>query len=171
MHLFSAVLLSVGAALFVGVLGRLNSSLSIPPQFLDFIHPPPPWFHALVISCALFFGIRWCKYEEDIVILPFAVAGTLLSFGSGVTTGAGVLILVFALIGFANAKSDGTIPSDLRALSVWLAASAVCVLVTWACLRLFPIVVSEVCGLIAFLAGISLFRLHLKAEKRKIDKK
>lgn len=33
MRLISAVLLSVGAALIVGVLGRLNSSLSIPPQF------------------------------------------------------------------------------------------------------------------------------------------
>lgn len=155
MRLFSTVLLSVGTAVIIGMLGKLS-----------FVFPIPPLFLAFLVPCAFFFGIRFARYEEDIVLLPFAAAGALFSFGSGATVGVGVLMLMFALIGFANAKSNGTI-SSLRALPVWLAMSAVCVLAPYSLLRLPSIIVSEACGLIAFFAGALLFHLHLKAEKKK----
>ena len=69
MRLFSTVLLSVGAILVIGALGRLSFVSAIPPVFFVFLIPG-----------ALFFGIFFAKYEEDIILLPFAGAGILFSF-------------------------------------------------------------------------------------------
>lgn len=158
MRLFSAVLLSVGTALIIGALGSLT-----------FVSAIPPWFLAISIPCAFFFGLYFAKYEEDIVLLPFAAAGALFSFGSGVTTGVGIIVLVFALARFLKIKENSKIP-DRHTPPVWLAwraASAVCVLVPYGLTRLSSTVVSVVCGSLALLTGILLFHLQLKkAEKQ-----
>ena len=78
-------------------------------------------------------------------------------------------MLAFALIGFANAKSNGTI-SGLRASLVWLVAATVCFLAPWAFPRLFSMAVSAVCGPVVFFAGAFLFRRHLQAEKKQDNK-
>jgi hypothetical protein len=158
MRLFSTVLLSVGATLVVGALGRLS-----------FVSAIPSLFFAFLIPCALFFGILFAKYEEDIILLPFAAAGILFSFQSGVTIGVGALMLAFALIGFASAKSNGAI-SGFRALLVWLAAATVCFLAPWAFSRLFSMAVAAVCGSIVFFVGAFLFQRHLQAGKKQYNK-
>jgi len=157
MRLFCTVFLAVGSAVFIAKLSPMPI-ITMPDTVR--IVALPPWFFALVISGALFFGLRFAKYEEDMALMPFAAAGALFSVVNGVTIGVGVLMAVFALIGFANAKSDGTIPS-FRALPAWLFAAVVCAGAPWAILRLFVIGAGSL-GVIIFLTGALLFQRYLK---------
>lgn len=155
MRLASAVLLSVGSAVIVGAIGRLSFVSEIPPLFLVFMIP-----------CAIFFGVQFSKYEEDLVLLPFAGAGAMFSFSSPAVIGVGILMLGFAAIGLSNAKADGKVVGVHPTL-FWVAASVVCVLAPIGALRLLPMLVSEVLGMAAFAAGAFVFHLYWKANKNK----
>ncbi len=164
MRLLSTVLLSVGATIILGALGM---ALSIPPVA----------FALSVSGITLVFVMYLAKYEEDIVLLPFAAASALFSFGSGVTTGVGVIVMMYALVQFLQIKENSKIPGR-HTPPVWLAwrtASIVCALAPWALLQLSTmlfsthstVIVALFGGVFVFLTGIFLFHLHLKAEKKK----